>query len=210
MKIAIFDFDGTIFESACYWEKIIDDYLRKRNITPPENILSIVKPLGISGAAKLFKERFSLNEEQSEIVTDWRTKMGRNYHEVIPLKAYAYEYISKLQKEGTKICLATAMERDFVMPAMERTGISKLFDSIVTIADVNANKNSPRIFQYCAEQFQAEPFECTVFEDSPQAAVICKEAGFHVVGVYDGVCKNDCDLMKPVCDQFICSFYELI
>lgn len=210
MKVAIFDFDGTLFESAGYWERVINRYLSERKITPPENILSIAKPLGISGTAAMFKERFSLQETQVEIVTDWRTQMGKNYHDVIPLKEYAYEYISKLRAEGVFICLATAMERDFVVPAMERTGIMSMFDLIVTIADVKADKNSPRIFQYCAEQFHAEASECTVYEDSPQAATICMEAGFPVYGVYDGVCIKDCDLMKPICDRFIYSFSELV
>lgn len=210
MKTAIFDFDGTLFESASYWEKVILNYLKERNVLPPDDILTIVKPLGISGAAALFKEKFSLQETQKDIVTNWRSQMGRNYHQVIPLKEYAENYIKKLKADGTAICLATAMERDFVMPALERTGIIELFDLIVTIADVKTDKNSPRIFEYCGEQFNAKPDECTVYEDSPQAAAICREAGFHVIGVFDGVCTRDCDLMKPICDRFIYSFNELI
>lgn len=210
MKAAIFDFDGTLFESAPYWAKIINQYLMERNIIPPENILSIAKPLGISDAAKMLREKFSLEETQQEIVTSWRSQMGKNYHDVITLRAYAHEYIKKLQSKGIYICLATAMERDFVMPALKRTQIMTLFDLIVTISDVKANKSSPRIFQYCADEFKVTPNECTVFEDSPQAAKICMEAGFHVIGVFDGVCVNDRELMSPFCDRFIDSFRELI
>lgn len=210
MKAAIFDFDGTLFESASYWEKVISQYLKERQVLPPDDILSIAKPLGISDAAEMFRDRFSLKETQKEIVTNWRSQMGRNYHDVIPLKEYAEQYIKKLRADGVSICLATAMERDFVMPALERTGIMELFDLIVTIKDVKANKNSPRIFEYCAEQFNAKIDECTVYEDSPLAAAICREAGFHVIGVFDGVCYKDCDLMKPICDRFIYSFHELI
>lgn len=210
MKVAIFDFDGTLFESASYWEKVIFQYLKERQVTPPDNILSIAKPLGISDTAAMFRERFSLLETQKEIVLNWRSQMGKNYHDVIPLKEYAFQYISELREEGVSICLATAMERDFVIPALERTGILEMFDLIATIADVKANKNSPKIFKYCAEKFNAKENECTVYEDSPQAAAICREAGFHVIGVFDGVCTNDCNLMKPICDKFIYSFHELI
>lgn len=210
MKAAIFDFDGTLFESASYWVKVIDQYLMERNITPPEDILSIAKPLGISDTAKLMREKFPLKEEQQEIVKDWRSQMGRNYHDVIALREYAHEYIETLHTKGIYICLATAMERDFVIPALERTKIMPLFDLIVTISDVKANKNSPRIFQYCAQKFNVSPSECTVFEDSPQAAQICREAGFHVIGVFDGVCVNDRELMSPFCDRYIDSFKELI
>jgi ribulose 1,5-bisphosphate carboxylase large subunit-like protein len=50
VKTAIFDFDGTLFESASYWGKVINQYLMERKIIPPENILSIAKPLGMEGA----------------------------------------------------------------------------------------------------------------------------------------------------------------
>ena len=209
MQVAIFDFDGTLFESAVYWERIVFDFLNERGIPPPHDIMSIVKPLGISDAAALFKNQFELAESQKEIVHSWRSQMGDNYRYRIPLKQFARQYIEALRQSGVQICLATAMERDFITPALERTAILGLFDLIVTIADVNANKNSPRIFQYCAEQFGVSACECTVFEDSPQAAAICKEAGFQVVGVYDGVSKDDYAAMQPICDRFIFSFSEL-
>jgi HAD superfamily hydrolase (TIGR01509 family) len=209
MQVAIFDFDGTLFESAVYWERVIFTFLNERGITPPRDIMSIAKPLGISDTAALFKTQFALEESQEEIVHSWRSQMGENYRRHIPLKEFVREYIGVLRQTGVRICLATAMERDFITPALERTGILGLFDLIITIADVNANKNSPRIFLYCAEQFGVLPCECTVFEDSPKAAAICKEAGFKVVGVYDGVSKADCAAMQPICDRFIFSFSEL-
>jgi HAD superfamily hydrolase (TIGR01509 family) len=209
MQVAIFDFDGTLFESAAYWERVIFAFLNGRGITPPKDIMSIAKPLGISDTAALFKTQFELAESQKEIVHSWRSQMGENYRERIPLKEYARQYIEALRRMGIRICLATAMERDFITPALERTGILGLFDLIVTIADVNANKNSPLIFLHCAEQFEVLPCECTVFEDSPKAAAICKEAGFRVIGVYDGVSKDDHAAMQPICDRFIFSFSEL-
>ncbi|MBP2630642.1 MAG: putative HAD-superfamily hydrolase [Firmicutes bacterium] len=210
MKVAIFDFDGTLFESAAYWERIIFNYLNDRGITPPKNIMNIAKPLGISQTATLFKNQFLLKESEKEIVDCWRSKMGENYRYYIPLKDFAHQYIKNLRQTGINICLATAMERDFIIPALERTGILKLFDFIVTIDDVHANKNSPKIFLHCAEHFEVSPCECTVFEDSTKAAAICKEAGFQVIGVYDGVSKGDYAVMLPICDRFIFSFSELL
>lgn len=210
MQVAIFDFDGTLFDSAGYWERIIFTYLNERGIEPPNDIMSIAKPLGISGTAALFKTQFELMESQSEIVSCWRSKMGKNYRYHIPIKDFARQYIEYLRQSGVRIALATAMERDFITPALMRTEILGLFDLIVTIADVNADKNSPKIFLHCAEEFNTPPCECTVFEDSPKAAAICKKAEFRVVGVYDGISKDDYALMQPICDRFIFSFDELL
>ena len=210
LKVAIFDFDGTLFDSSGYWVKVIEDFFQKRDITLPKNILNVVKPLGIKDAAAMFTEKFSLNEDALLVAQDWRNQMGDNYRNIIPLKMFAREYIKTLIRKDIKICLATAMERDFVMPALEREKLSKLFDSIVTIADVNANKNSAKIFEFCAEKYNVKPFECTVFEDSPKAAEVCFKAGFKVIGVYDGVCDDDYEFMKPFCTKYIYSFKELL
>jgi len=210
MKAAIFDFDGTLFDSAPYWCRVINNFLAERQIEVSGNILSVVKPLGISDAVKLMKETYHLEEPQQEIVTSWRSQMGVNYHTVIPLRPCAREYIGQLRREGIPVCLATAMERDFVMPALERTGILPSFDLVVTIADVKANKKSPRIYEYCAEKYQLKPGDCTVFEDSVEAAGICRAAGFEVIGVFDGVCTEDEELMKPYASRYIHSFRELL
>ena len=210
MKVAILDFDGTLFESAPYWEEVIHTYLTGHGVEPPPDLLSVVKPLGVSGGAGYFKERFGLAEEVPQIVRDWRTRMGRNYHEMIPLREYAGEYLGQLSARGIPVCLATAMERDFVIPALERTGVLRLFDLILTIAEVRADKLSPRIYQACADRFDVAPADCTVFEDSPQAVRTCAAAGFRVVGVYDGVCHNERDELRESCDLFIDSFSELL
>lgn len=210
MKVAILDFDGTLFESALYWDDVIHRYLTERGVEPPAGVLSVVKPLGVMGGAAYFRDRFDLTETVPEIVRDWRTEMGRNYHDVIPLRQHARQYIEGLRGDGVAVCLATAMERDFVMPALERTGILPMFDLVLTVAEVQADKLSPRIYEACAEHFDAEPSECTVFEDSPQAARTCITAGFRVVGVYDGVCDGEREELRELCDRFIDSFSELL
>ncbi|MFZ5974102.1 MAG: HAD family hydrolase [Bacillota bacterium] len=210
MKVAILDFDGTLFDSAPFWENTINTFLLERNITPPQDILGIAKPLGIRGCAELFKERFDIPDDTMEIVTAWRSEVGKNYRYTIPLKEYAREYINYLLDKGIKVCMATAMEREFFTPALIRTGIYDLFELIVTIEDVKADKNSPKIFLHCAEHFGVTPADCTVFEDSYKTAEICQKAGFHVIGVDDGVCKSDFEKMQPFCERYIFSFRELL
>lgn len=210
MKLAIFDFDGTLFDSAGYWTTVISDYVRERGGTPPPNVVGLVKPLGMTLGAKFFKEQFGLPEEIPEIVRGWRSPMGQHYRLNIPVRKGARDYIQRLREKGIKVCMATAMERDFVMPALERTDMLELFDSVVTIADVQANKNSPRIFQHCAEKYGLDYGDCVVFEDAPAVLRMCREAGFGTVGVYDGMTEEEIPQLKEACDRFMMSFEELL
>jgi len=210
MKVAIFDFDGTLYDSVGYWTDIITDYVRKRGGTPPPDIVATVKPLGMTTAAGVFKEEYGFTEEIPDIVKAWRSAMGEKYRHIIPVRKGAREYIEKLREQGVKICMATAMEKDFVMPALERTDMLPLFDSVVTIADVKANKNSPRIFQYCAEKYGVDYGDCVVFEDAPAAIRICREAGFGTVGVYDGMTEGEIPQLTELSDRCVLSFEELL
>ncbi len=210
MKLAIFDFDGTLFESAGYWTAVISDYVRERGGTPPPDVVGLVKPLGMTLGAKFFKEQYGLPEEIPEIVREWRGEMGRHYRLNIPVRKGAREYIQRLRAMGITICMATAMEKDFVTAALERTKMRELFDSVVTIADVQANKNSPRIFEYCAEKYGLDYGDCAVFEDAPAVLRMCREAGFETVGVYDGLTEGEIPQLKEESDRFVMSFEELL
>ncbi len=210
MKTAIFDFDGTIFDSPKYWIETMNNDLIKRGFPAQDDIFDIVKPMGVKNGAAFFKEKFSLEDDVMDIVKAWRSRMGVNYHKVIPLREYVTEYLEKLKTEGKHICLATAMERDFIMPALERTGIIGYFDHIISIEDITTDKSSPEIYLICAERTGAQPSECTVFEDSPDAARVASSAGFDVVGVYDGVSQGDYEKIKPYSSRFITSFKELL
>ena len=209
MKTAIFDFDGTLFDSPRYWIQSMNGYLEERGIPPQADIFEIVKPLGVRKGAALIKERFQISQEVGEIVRLWRSRMGVNYRREIPLREGVRAYLEILKEEGTRICMATAMEKDFVVPALERTGILDSFDFLVTIEDIQADKNSPDIFLYCAEKTQASPGDCTVFEDSPDAARVAHGAGFRVCGVFDGVSQSDYEKIRPYCVRWIRSFTEL-
>lgn len=209
MKVAIFDFDGTLFESAFYWQNVLNDFFRRRNLKLPKDVLTIVKPLGMNDSAEYFQRVYHLKETKEEIIREWRNRMGENYCQRIPLKRHAKEYIQMLKKREIAVCLATAMEKEYVLAAMERTGILKEFNLIVTVKEIGCNKNSTRIFEYCMEQLQVSASECTVFEDSPHVAKMCKTLGTRVVGVYDGVCAHEKPIMQEICDKFIESYDEM-
>ena len=210
MKTAIFDFDGTIFESPQYWIDTMNDYLTARGYPAQDDIFDIVKPMGVKRGAAYFKDKFSIEDDVADIVKAWRGRMGVNYHTVIPLKEYVIEYLEKLKGEGKKICLATAMERDFIMPALERTGIKDYFDEIISIEDITKDKSDPEIYLICADRTGASPEECTVFEDAPANAQVAHNAGFKVIGVFDGVSTGDYEKIKPYSNGFIRSFKELL
>lgn len=210
IKSAIFDFDGTLFDSGPYWEDVMTSYLRAQGAPPPPNCMMLVKPVGVKAGTAFFAEKYSLPEDPADIAVKWRSRMGDFYRNEVPLKEGSAAFLQDLRNRGISLGLATAMEREFVEAALKRTGADTLFDYVITIADLQCDKTGPTIFLHCAERFNSRPHECLVFEDSPEAANVCKTAGFPVVGLYDGTCEEEYDRIQPYCMQRARTFTELL
>ncbi len=59
---AVFDFDGTLFDIMSVWDTAGEDYLKQCGKVPRENLCEVLKPKGLSGAARISQEklRFTL------------------------------------------------------------------------------------------------------------------------------------------------------
>ena len=110
-----------------------------------------------------------------------------------------------------KLCVATANQRDFVLAAIERTGLDEYLDYTVTINELNTTKQSPKLFLHCAKKFDLLPQQCMVFEDSAHACKVAKDAGFLVAGVRDESNEGEEEVqIKAISDIFIEDFDQAL
>ena len=200
MKALFFDFDGTIFDSPPYWEAVLQETLLERSILSPGVIFTITKTLGVARAADWMVEEFPIDEKAGELAESWRKKMKKNYELFIPIKENVKEFFQSIEGKNLILCLATAMDRDYVEKALEREGILDVFDYIITTPELNCDKRGPEIYLHCADHFSLTPGECMVFEDALDAVTACKGAGFKVTGIYDGIAREEFEKMKEICD----------
>ena len=69
-KGAIFDLDGTVFESMYVWRQIDIDFLNKRGLYVPEDYLDKIVSLNFDEAAQFTIERFGFSETKEEIIKE--------------------------------------------------------------------------------------------------------------------------------------------
>ncbi len=210
-RLAIFDLDGTLFDSMSVWEDVDRIFLERRGITLPPDYAEIIGPMGFLRAAQYTIERFSLSASPEDIMAEWQSLAIRAYREDVGLKHGARTYLDSLRRRNIPIAAATASRAEYYLPAMKRLGIDDLFSSVTEISEVSCGKGSPDVYLRAMEKTNGAltPRECVVFEDILPGVRGALAGGFYTVGVMDDHAANP-ELIRALCDRYIVSFEELL
>ncbi|MFC0266082.1 HAD family hydrolase [Alloscardovia macacae] len=185
IRAAIFDFDGTLFDSMPIWENLSSSYLLSLGITPHADLEDAVVTMSLEDAARYFRSEYGVTKSVDEILADIHERIDHAYRcEVLP-KPGIPEFLESLALQGVRMGIATATDRKFIELALERCGLAHYFATIVTSADVGTNKREPDIYREALRRLNAKRNETLVFEDALHAAQTATRDGFTVVGVPD-------------------------
>ena len=209
LRGAIFDLDGTLFDSMQVWAKIDALFFSKRNMPQPPDYQDIIKHLNFPDAARYTKERFALPDSEEEIMREWTTDVTLAYKNEVLLKPYAKELLLFLHERGVKLGVATSSKAELYLPVFERCEIAHLFTAVVTTEQTKP-KTFADVYLETARRLCVEPHRCAVFEDIVTGAKSAKAAGFYTVAVQDDASYGDEKELKSVAHEFITSFSELL
>lgn len=210
IKGAIFDLDGTLLDSMRMWRFVCSDYLRSIGITPSENLHNELRHMYLWEACDYLCKNYNTNRDSEQVMADIKQHIADFYENKAQLKEGVPEFLKKLKADGIRICLATATERNLLIPALTRLGVLNYFEEIFTCYELNTRKTEPLIYN-TAHKFLGTPIENTyVFEDVFTAAKTAKNAGFKVVGVYDSMEDVKEKELREISDVYIKTFEELI
>lgn len=210
-KAAIFDLDGTLFDSMHLWSDIDREFFRRRGIEIPSDYMISIAHLGMYDTAVYTKNRFGLNEAPEELIAEWSEMALRFYSEDVTLKKGAAEYLRRLKKKGILLAVATANGRQLFEPALRHTGIDGLFDAVVSSDEVERKKGFPDIYLLACRKLGGVPAEETVvFEDILLGIKGAKDGGFQTVAVYDETSIENEKELRALADKYIYDFTEML
>lgn len=205
----IFDLDGTLVDSFGVWNTVDRLFLSKRGFAVPENYGKEVSAMGFDSAAEYTIKRFGLNEKKSDIIDEWNETATKLFENEVFLFEGVREYLIKLKKKGKKLGIATASHRGLTDPCLKNNDVLELFDSIVTVYDVNRGKDFPDIYLKAADEMGLKSSECVVFEDVPKAIRGAKLGGFKTVAFISYGNIYDSEELIRVSDKYIEGYNEL-
>lgn len=209
-KGAIFDLDGTLFDSMGIWKDVDLAFFNKRGIEMPEDYQECIKDMHFRPMAEYTKERFNLSDDIHDIMDEWCALCFEEYEKNIALKCGAQEFLKMLKKMGIKIAFATANTKELSEVCLKSNAIFDLFDANAYLFEAGTNKNEPDIYLLACKRMGLNPTECIVFEDILPAIKGAKKGGFTVCGVYDAFSEKDTPEIKKNADYYIKSFSELL
>lgn len=179
---AIFDFDGTLADTANIWHEVDRIFLGSRGLPYDEEYPRMLSVLGFEGGARYTIKRFGLKDDPADICAEWN-RMGRAlYRTRVTLRPGAKEYIKALRGTGIPCALATTNDPD-VLDSMEKVDVDTLFDARVHGRDVEHAKDHPDIYLQAASLMGVTPECCIVFEDIVPGLLSAKRAGMVACGV---------------------------
>ena len=205
IKCAIFDFDGTLFDSMFIWESVGEIYLRSLGKEPKPSLREDVRALSLYQSACYFRKEYDLPLSEEQIMSGINKTIEHFYiNEVMP-KPYVTEFLEKMKQKGIPMCIATASDRYQIEAALSRCGMSHYFEAIFTCSEVGCGKDEPVIFRRAMEYFNSDRSSSIIFEDALHAIKTAKNDGFTVVSVFDNSEKRQ-DEVRALSDCYIRDF----
>ena len=184
-KAAIFDFDGTLAQTAELWREVDEIFLAKRGIPYTPEFPRMLTTLGFAAGAEYCIKRFGLDEKPEDICREWNDMGSELYRTKVELRPGAEKYIRALRDLGVPIAMATTNDAN-VLRSMRHVAIDELFDVIVCGTDISIGKDHPDIYVEAARRLGVACEDCIVFEDIVPGLLSAKSVGMKTCGVRSG------------------------
>ena len=210
LQSAIFDLDGTLLDTASFWEQLYLDLLKQYGADPEPGVGALVSAMSPKEGAAYCKEHYHLTASLEEILGAVSTAAADFYCHRVQAKPGLDKALSLLKMEGVWMYVATSTDRRLAEAALRCAGIDGYFRGLITCADVGASKeDSPAVYESAMRRLQSNKRDTVIFEDSLAAIRTAKAAGFRVAGVYNPAAEADQAAIQAEADYYLRSFEEM-
>lgn len=205
---AIFDFDGTVFDSMHIWKGVKFQFFDRIGLVLNEEQREEFKNLFLLDAIELAKTRFDLKMTDKELFDEFFTLIKEKYLADTKPKNDIIEFLEKLKAKGVKMGIATATGEPALIAVLEKFNMLHYFEEIYSTYTVGASKTEPKVYDVVLNELGTEKETTWIFEDALYAAKTAKKAGYNVVGIYDKS-EPEQEELKNLVDIYIHNYSEL-
>lgn len=200
MKLAIFDLDGVIVDTAEFhylaWKRLSEilqipfsrqDNERLKGVSRRHS-LEILLELG--GKKKSEKEKQRLAALKNSWYVEYLLEMDSS--EILP---GVLPLLETLRETGVKVALGSASKNAPLI--LRKLQLTPYFDAVVDGNTVSQAKPHPEVFLQAASRLGVKPAGTAVFEDAQAGIEAALRAGMFVVGIGDAQLLSAAHLILP-------------
>ena len=202
IKAAIFDLDGTLFDSVYVWSKVDKEFFARRGMKVPRGYAKAISGMSYRATAAYTKQRFMLPESVEEIEAEWTEIAKDEYANHVELKPGTLNALSSLAMRRVSMCVVTSNRMELIMPCLKRNGIEYMFEFILTTDEAGvSSKADGEIFAMAAERMGVRKEDCGVFDDTKEAIIGAKKQGMKAYCIVDPLSTHDVDEVRLIADS---------
>ena len=207
LKAAIFDFDGTLFDSNYVWVTAGERFFHSIGIPPKPNLQEEIRTMSLYQSACYIREEYALSLTVEEIMKGInQTVEDAYFHEVQP-KVDVIPFLHALKNASIRMCIATATDRYQIEAALKRFGMLDFFEGIFTCSEVGHGKDEPVVFRKAMESLRTDRSNTVIFEDALHAVQTARADGFMTIGICDSYIQEQKQL-QTLCDCYLTDFSQ--
>tara|TARA_R100000008_G_C3578731_1_gene166973 strand:- start:28 stop:639 length:612 start_codon:yes stop_codon:yes gene_type:complete len=187
-KLIIFDLDGVLVD-ACEWHRLalnaalkevcdyeisLDDHYTFFNGIPTKVKLDMLTDKKIV-PKELHHDIFQLKQKFTIEIINEKAKY----------RIEKVEMINFLKNKGHHVACFTNSIKETALLMLDKTGILKLLDCVITNEDVKNPKPDPEGYNFLVDKFNIDKKNVIIVEDSPKGIQAAKSAECNVIEVKD-------------------------
>ena len=204
MKGAIFDMDGTLFDTEAIWQKYWNEAAHKRGIILPEDFKYEICGSTGDNMYNILRKYYQTDDPYS-IYDETFNSYEKEINTHIEMKEGVLEILNYLKDKGYELAIASSSRSERVENNINKANIKDYFDTYVGGEEVEYGKPHPDIFLKASEKLGLDPEECYVFEDAYNGVNAAYSAGCKVIMVPDLMepneeIKSKCTVYKSLLD----------
>ncbi|MGK3963530.1 HAD family hydrolase [Sorangium sp. So ce1667] len=117
-------------------------------------------------------------------------------------------WLGALPRSGYRMAIASSAPRENLDVILAATGLTGVFDAVISSEEVAFGKPHPAVFLRAAESVGVPPDRCVVVEDAPAGVLAGKRGGMKVIGVGPRHAELGADLSVERLDQLAEGAFE--
>lgn len=210
-KGAIFDLDGTVLDSLWVWRRVDERFFGARGVPVPEDYTRAIAGMSFTETAAYTVRACGLRDSVEAVEAEWLALAADEYARDVGLVPGARDYLRQLRRGGVKLAAATANRVSLIGPALDRLGLTELFDAVLTTGDIgDRNKSDGALFKLAASRLGLAPEDCAVFEDALEGVKGARAAGMGAFAVKSAACAHHLDAVTALADAVLDDFTGLL